>query len=400
MIVELEKEINNRETQLNVELISDNTTRFEREREDFFNNLMKLISTLREINCKLKDLLPFPLNIEKLEEELKKKARRLSDQLRTIASKIDLSQRDFKKFCMYYNHLSDFNVRDVLEESDEKILEKVKSLCREIAVSSSDIAKITDMLIKVKLFAENLPMFNSKIHAEIDEALKTYKKENGILAITQLATALEKTDVGSKLIAEHACFAGEDLHRRRLKMENQDNIDYMLQELGGDDIVIEVLRTRYQTFRKTYDCLIDRYLSLLDQKSEKEPNLEVLISETKVLLGTVAPKSNTITWNHSFKDKIPELLAHIFAVWTLKNTQHYNAMRGIDAARTYLLIPHVGQVIAIFRILGIGYRENENSRKLINNLVEIGTGEGKSVVMAITACVFALNWSRCKLFML
>ena len=65
-------------------------------------------------------------------------------------------------------------------------------------------------------------------------------------------------------------------------------------------------------------------------------------------------------------------------------------------------MPHVAQVLAIFRILGIGYKNNTKikgynkpltgkiSDDLINNLVEIGTGEGKSVVMAVTACVFAL----------
>ncbi|CAF3698285.1 unnamed protein product [Rotaria sordida] len=190
MIVELEKEINNLIVQLSIDLISDDTTLFERQREEFFSNLMKLISTLRQINSKLKDLLPFRLDIEKLEEELKKKVTRLGDQLLTIASKTDLSQQDSDKF---------------------------------------------------------------------------------------------------------------------------------------------------------------------------------------LLVGTVVQKHcNTVRWNHSFKKNIPVLLAHIFALWTLKNTQHYNAMRGIEAARAYLLMPHVGQVIAIFRILGIGYNEHDD---LMNNLVQIGTGE-------------------------
>ncbi|CAF1383648.1 unnamed protein product [Rotaria sordida] len=199
MIVELEKERNNLIVQLNIDLISDDTTLFERQREEFFSNLMKLISALRQINSKLKDLLPFRLDIEKLEEELKKKVTRLGDQLLTIASKTDLSQQDSDKFRMYYNHLlsfdrhvrmSDFDVRHMLDMAEEKILDK-----------------------------------------------------------------------------------------------------------------------------------------------------------------------------------------------------HYNVMRGIEAARAYLLMPHVGQVIAIFRILGIGYNEHDD---LMNNLVQIGTGEGKSVVMAVTACVFAL----------
>jgi hypothetical protein len=65
-------------------------------------------------------------------------------------------------------------------------------------------------------------------------------------------------------------------------------------------------------------------------------------------------------------------------------------------------MPHVAQVLAVFRILGVGYTEHTKykgskapstgniSDHLMNNLVEMGTGEGKSVVMVVTACVFAL----------
>ncbi|CAF1312118.1 unnamed protein product [Rotaria sordida] len=385
MIVELEKEINNLIVQLNIDLISDDTTLFERQREEFFSNLMKLISTLRQINSKLKDLLPFRLDIEKLEEELKKKVTRLGDQLLTIASKTDLSQQDSDKFRMYYNHLlsfdrhvrmSDFDVRHMLDMAEEKILDKVIFLSREIAASGSDVAKVAEMLIKMKFFAENLSMFDSKINAEIDEALKAYKIKVHTKAFMQLPIVLEKTDIGSRLIAEHACLAGEDWRRRREKMQKQDDIEYMLKELDGDDIATEVLRTCYHTFRQTYDGLISQHLDSLDKMSDAEPNLDILISEIKVLVGTVVQKHcNTVRWNHSFKKNIPVLLAHIFALWTLKNTQHYNAMRGIEAARAYLLMPHVGQVIAIFRILGIGYNEHDD---LMNNLVQIGTGEASA----------------------
>ncbi|CAF4855882.1 unnamed protein product, partial [Rotaria sp. Silwood1] len=102
------------------------------------------------------------------------------------------------------------------------------------------------------------------------------------------------------------------------------------------------------------------------------------------------------------EDAIPKLLAHIFTVWTIINNDEYNELRGLESSNDYLLMPHVGQVIAIFRILGIGYQEDKKlpiinitykkkiSDDLVNNLVEIGTGEGKSVVIAITACIFAL----------
>ena len=411
MLVELEKEINDLKTQLTVELISDDTTRFESRRNEFYRDLKKTITTLRQINLKLKDLLPSKLNIEQLEEELKNKVVLLGNQLLTIASKTDLSQRDCDRFRMYYNHLlsfgactifPEFNAPHYLDTSKEKVLEKVISFRREIATSGSNVAKVTEILIKMKFLSENLSMFDHEIKAEIDEALNMYKMREGMSAVMQLTMVLEKTDIGGRLIAQHSCLAGEDWRRRREKMQKQDDIEYALKELDGDDTAKEMLRTRYQTFRQTYDNLVSRVLVSFSQTSEKEPDLERLISETKVLGGTVTQTSKTVSWKHFLKDKVPELLAHIFAVWTLKNTQHYNAMRGIEGANAYLLMPHVGQVIAIFRILGIGYEklspfeehDGSTTRRisddLVNNLVQMGTGEGKSVVMAVTACVFAL----------
>ncbi|CAF1610759.1 unnamed protein product [Rotaria magnacalcarata] len=400
MIAELQKKISYLRDQLDVELISNDTTKFENKREEFFGNLMKVVSTLKEIDSKLKDILPFKVEVDKVEDELKKKIQKLGDHLLAIASKGELSTHDSDQFRMFYNHLASlnkyaarigFDVRQFLDSSDKRILDQVMSLSKEIRSSSSDVTKVAKLLTQMKFFAENLSMFDSKINAEIDEALKLYKQREGASVLMQLTMILEKTDIGARLMSEHSALSGEDWRKRREKMQNQDNLEYVLKELTGDDIVTDVLATCYQIFRAKYDDLVSRILAVFDQRKDNEPDLEVLITQTKALVAKVTRKPNTIIWDYSFKDKIPELLAYIFAVWTLKNTQHYNALRGIESARAYLLMPHVAQVLAIFRILGIGYKKYaKTSDDLINNLVEIGTGEGKSVVMAVTACVFAL----------
>ena len=59
----------------------------------------------------------------------------------------------------------------------------------------------------------------------------------------------------------------------------------------------------------------------------------ILVTQIKYLVGTLTRTSNSVTWSRSFRDEIPNLLAHIFAIWTLQNTKHYNTMRGIEAAR-------------------------------------------------------------------
>ncbi|CAF2900296.1 unnamed protein product [Rotaria sp. Silwood2] len=351
------------------------------------------MSTLKEIDSKLQDVLPFKINIDKLEEEFKKKIQKLDTQLLTIASKDELSIRDSDQFRMLYNHLASlvkyaarigFDSRQFLDTSEEKLFDQVMVLSKEIRSSSSNVQKVAQLLTKMKFLAENLSTFDSKINREIDGILKIYKQTKSPTALMQLTMILEKTDIGARLISEHSA------------------LKYVLKEIAGDDIATDILATCYQTFRATYDDTISRILTVFDQKKDNEPDLEALINKTKALVGRVTLKSNTIKWDHSFGDKIPELLAYIFAVWTLKNTQHYNALRGIESARAYLLMLHVVQVLAIFRILGIGYKKHQRNRRsnkpvgdnisddLVNNLIEIGTGEGKSVVMAVTACVFAL----------
>ncbi|CAF0999381.1 unnamed protein product [Adineta steineri] len=412
MISELEQMIDNLKSQLNVEFITDETIRFEAERDDLFNNLRNILSILKNIDTKFKDVLLLPIDMDTFEKNIKEKIEKITSQLMGKASKAELLAKDADDFRTYYNHLASFdkyihlsglNVKQILDDSQEKILEKIRPLKKEIKESNYDVSKLSSTLIKIKFFAENLSMFEKYINDEIDDVLQHYKQSQGPVGIASLSVELEKTDIGARLISEHSSLSGEDWRRRREKMQKQDDLEYLIEKLTGTDLAKENLRLRYCTFKKTYDELLSNFLKLLTQNNKKEPDLEILISETRRLTSTVTKTSNSVTWTQHFKDDIPTLLAYIFAIWTLKNTQHYNTMRGIDESKSYLLMPHVGQVIAIFRLLGLGYEiekkdplfgrtySKKASDDLVNNLVEVGTGEGKSVILAITACVFALT---------
>ncbi|CAF1187714.1 unnamed protein product [Rotaria sp. Silwood1] len=376
---------------------------------------MELINKLRAISAGLKCFLPSTFDLRQLEEQIKRKIQVLGEELLKSASKGELTSVECDKFRVNYNHLSSFvayvDLREIdvktsfLDKSEEKVLENVTFLGKQIEGSLSNVEEVAKLLCQMKFLAENLSMFDTEINAQIDKELKFFKTKQGIQGIDRLTMLLEKTDIGSQLIHEHTCFIGENWRKRREKMQKQDDLNYVIENLRGDDVEEEdvktILKEKYQTFRSKYEELVSRFLTSFNSKIETEPNLEQLVTETKALVGEVAQTSKSINWDESLRHKIPELLAHIFSVWTLKNTQHYNELRGINASRAYLLMPHVAQVIAIFRILGIVYKKNfellgfSTPKKLladdlINNLVQIGTGEGKSVVMAVTACVFAL----------
>ena len=413
MISELENLVNHLKTQVQIELINNDTIKFEIKRHELHSNIMTSIRMLKTIDLKFKDILPSMFDVNELEKNLQEKVQRIFTQLLDKVAKEELSVKDTDDFRMYYNHLVSFkkyvhlpgvDIRQVLEITEEKVLERVISLRKQMIANKMLVSDVAQIIIKMKFLAENLSMFDRKINAEIDEALKILKDQRGIFDLMELVGILEKSDIGSRLINEHSYLTGESWKRRRDKMQKQDDIEYILKELNGDDISKEKLHTRYKTFRNKYDELISNNLKLLNSSINKEVDVKGLVAQMKFFVGSLIHPSKSITWDGAFIDNIPQLLAYIFAVWTLENTQHYNTIRGVEAAQSYLLMPHVGQVIAVFRLLGIGYSFQATtvggynrtlcgriSNSLVNNLVEIGTGEGKSVVMAITACVFALT---------
>ncbi|CAF3676046.1 unnamed protein product [Rotaria sp. Silwood1] len=395
MVEKVVKEVDDLKDKLEVELISEETTRFEKHREELFSTLKESLTTLKQIDDKLKGILPKPVNVEESEEKIKKKAEAICEQLLEVSSKPQLTTVECDRFRKYYNHLvafnkhmkfSSINTQSTLDESKSKVFQRVASLRNEFVKAGESFDKATDVLVEMKSLAENLSMFDTEINVEVDGALKAYKEKSGPAILSKLTMKLEKTDVGVRIMSEHALLKGEDWRKRSANMQRQDDPDYILEKIEGDDLDKIVLKSRYQTFKNKYDEIISSNLGSSDEKS----TLDALVSNTQCFVDTATRNLKYTLLDIPFKDKIPELLANIFAIWTLQNTEYYNSMRGIESRDAYLLRPHVAQIIAIFRILGIGYESSEANKNLINNLAQIGTGEGKSVVMAITACVFAL----------
>ncbi|CAF4090243.1 unnamed protein product, partial [Rotaria sordida] len=221
----------------------------------------------------------------------------------------------------------------------------------------------------------------NRINERIDEFLTWYKSfRDDAKVFAKLGALLnqDKTGIGQSIIAEHKAFQGFSLSLFNEKTKRHD-IEYILKYIEGDSIDTKRLKKRFDEFDKIYRGLIEQYL---------HPNLKLdrLISDTILIVGKMKQTATEITWNANVRSEVPKLMAHIFALWTLTHSEHYFEAQGLTEKDNYLLQPHAAQVISIFRMLGIGDTEEE----LKNNLVQIGTGEGKSVTLAVTAIVLAL----------
>jgi hypothetical protein len=152
-------------------------------------------------------------------------------------------------------------------------------------------------------------------------------------------------------------------------------------EAVGEKINAQSMARQFMLFNEEYRALITNGLLGLEAAKER---CKVAVQYTKQRPGV------------PFVDRVRGLMVHLFAYWTLCNSTHYFDNVGQAAGKAaddsswmYLKQPHAGQIISIFRMFGIDCSVG-SEQELQNHFVQIGTGEGKSVVLAITSCIFAL----------
>ncbi|CAF4095909.1 unnamed protein product [Rotaria sp. Silwood2] len=337
------------------------------------------------------------IDISKLQQEcldsLDKKVAEMCSAAEKLVEKIStifiLKRQDYDMFSLYYSNLVTFK-KEVKVKHDRiyENIDKVEKAFYEIieswetsAVQEKKIEKISRVLINMKHIANNIPSCQNRINKEIDNLLYQYKMvTNDAKVFAKIGTILfqDKSGVGHSIIAEHKPFQGFSLSLFNEKTRKH-GIEYVLEHIRGENIDKELLKKRFNEFDEIYHDLIKKYL---------KPGLELseLIYNTKLIVGNVKQSPNKVQWDKIIRSKIPKLMAHIFALWTLNNANHFFEAEDSSDKTNYLLQPHAAQVISIFRMLGIGDEKEE----LKNNLVQIGTGEGKSITLGVTAAVLAL----------
>ena len=218
------------------------------------------------------------------------------------------------------------------------------------------------------------------------------------------------------------------------------SIDDVITELKGQDIALmsdmgqaqvididncdarakEKLIEKYKEFIKHYEKIIT-YETIVRYDTDKK---KIPITYENVRDQILQFRVNDKKWLDQDIDKLPELLALIFSLWTLLDIENYQKQReNIEEEKKddgeislsqenkidmNLKQPHAAQIIGIMRVLGVGYHPDEyqpldgerakyfcedlsiSLARIRNNLVQIKTGEGKSVTLAVLSIIFAL----------
>ena len=260
---------------------------------------------------------------------------------------------------------------------NEQVATKLKNSIVQIQQYRTNIQVICRTLKKMKELVDLVPGMKETINQSLDEVLDGFKKEKDTLK--KLFISLQGDSIGEEVL-KHEHFKGlliadwnETTARHGLK--------YILEKSEGDMFDSDFLAKKHRQFQESYDKLISKYLK--PKTNFTSEIVSELFAQLKKIQSSIKHKMDENTkkmrfeWSSKMTDFLPELLALIFALWTLDNAIHYFNMGASD--KNMLLTPHPAQIISIFRLLGVGYRSNSGrnspwaSNKFTNNLIQILT---------------------------
>ena len=270
-----------------------------------------------------------------------------------------------------------FDVKPEINYISSNIEFRVEDAKKLAKASSDNLEDFKNILIEMEVLKENLSFCSENVRSSIEKVLKDFKETKGTIEVGKLGALLEKANnFGKGILDDHTVF---DQFNAALFIQKcqKFGIDYVLQKIDGTNIRIDLLRKKYDEFDKTYKELVKTYL-------KKENKFTALVSNLKLLIGNL--KTGEKTFNDNTNKTIVEIMVYILSLWTLLNSAKFFDSNDSEEAEKYLMQPHPAQIIGIFRIFGIG----DEKEILTNNLVQIGTGEGKSIFLAVVSSVFAL----------
>ena len=278
----------------------------------------------------------------------------------------------------------------------EILREQVKTIYDQ-TFKTKDFQEKVKGLIQLQTIFNHLIELKTETSGFIENILKSLKDSEGYDGLNTLGIELNQDPTGHTLVSSHRFFKNLSLSWRNEKLQKmtfQEVVDKMVNDKDqqsktnfNDNLDVEILKKKYEQFNTDFDNLV---------KNNLKPN-KIDYQNVKSQLDLTIRKLNPDSFygqlkewfSSSLKTEMPFILACLFAYYTLLNAEDYFSITEKveeNQKKKFLFQPHAGQVISILRMINCG----DKDMKIQNNLVEIGTGEGKSVTLAMVSTLFAL----------
>ena len=352
----------------------------------------------------------------------------------TRGYKEGLASEDYEKYNQCYNLLDAFKdvkqppaVHQCREDLFQHVLntrDAARTCMKEFKIGDvpSDVCEhVADKMAILQEISLNVPCVEDQCEEYLNFLLEEIQSMQRVVGthkrptLRQLHTYLHNhTLEAAKLVCRHNLFAAEN-NKRLNQLTAEFGSDYAVQKCSGSDIDRDSDR---ESLKKAIDTTLDLHTKLVRDTLVRptcaslplEARVRKLAKHAKELIPkhrqmkkgpaswtaaawqavfggeTGSLKANCREWCATVHCVAPEVIATIFAVWTIlrSSTAFENASKDEEA----LLTPKASQVLWILRLLGIGSSTDDGC--MDSHLAQIRTGEGKSVTLGALATFYAL----------
>lgn len=299
-----------------------------------------------------------------------------------------------------------------------------------LSMTKEGIKKVVfPSIIELKQWVNNLPILEKFIDGKIRCLLKEVNDKKGTnIIVSELGDLskdkehLEQATIAAAFLRTYA----KELSIPRILPKNTLSVEHALSafraEENGSIVKIDTVELRkvYDIYFKEYEELKKTYVA--DSSCDKiDENLSSIKTRTKNLLGELKDRGEGNEFSNKARVILPKILASLFAYWTVSKSaeSYYSALTRSEEddendseggnesqeeknASSFLLQPHPVQVLSILRFLGCDKKDNAfftfvglsrfglGVNRLENHLMQILTGEGKSVILGTMSLLLAL----------
>ncbi|KAL4480352.1 hypothetical protein ABPG74_020868 [Tetrahymena malaccensis] len=296
----------------------------------------------------------------------------------------------------YFSSMDDVKARIDERIVQSEFLAQIQKLFKEPTQTEKlEINEITGYISNMHRISSTfiyMEKVKTQCNENINQVLKNYKDSKG--SIEKLQIQLKKSKYGNQITKDHSFFKGFQICDTNLRIQ-RFGIDQVIEQTKGycgidkvNDLDKTSLNDYYQRFFNKYNEYLENYLTNYDKIDFVRLVKQIQNSVNKL---NIYEFQETGKIDSTALAVVADLLAGIFCCWTCINSKYYfeSIDQSYENKQSFLIKPHPAQVVAIFRLLGIGYSTNYDKIEP-NSLAQVLTGEGKSVILAALACFYSL----------
>jgi len=293
-------------------------------------------------------------------------------------------------------------IREEIEDEIEKLAKELTTFLTKHGGNKAfeNLSDFALKLIRIGRILDGLPDFKGIVRLKMSQILdKCRDRSWGFAFLFKLGLLLEQGEqiekegddtIGQAIVAEFKHF-----NEVRTFSWNDETVkkppDQSIKELKTEKFKAPnkpptPCNSKHKFLLQQYKLYEDNYQSFFDEYISNETDRTKLILKVQDRARAVQP-SSIEAWDESVIDALPFLLAGVFAYFTiLISGDSFNRLLSETNSRSdhskVLMKPHPVQVLTILNIL--------TRSGLPHHLMEVRTGEGKSMILGATSAVLAI----------